>query len=61
MRKIGALIGTARIRTSHAALQQSTDIYCPSGLQQQTCSSGFAAAGSCWDRQTGRHLCGQCQ
>jgi len=27
----------------------------PAGPQQQTCSSAFAAAGPCWDRQTGGH------
>jgi len=33
-------------------LQQSIDISCPPGPQQQTCSSGFAAVGPCWDRRT---------
>jgi len=36
------------------AVQQLTDISCLLGPQQQTCSSGFAAVGPCWDRQTGR-------
>jgi len=33
-------------------LQQSIDIAWPPGPQQQTCSSGFAVLGSCWDRRT---------
>ena len=34
-------------------LQQSIDIsYPPGRQQQQTCSSGFAAVGPCWDRRT---------
>jgi len=32
--------------------QQLIDIYCPPSPQQQTYSSGFAAIGPCWDRQT---------
>jgi len=36
-------------------LQKSIDICCLLGPQQQTCSSGFAAVGPCWDRQMGRH------
>ena len=36
-------------------LQQSIEISCPPGLQQQTCSSVFVAVGPCWDRQTDRH------
>jgi len=32
-------------------LQQLINISCLMGPQQQTCSSGFAAVGSCWDRQ----------
>ena len=35
-------------------LQQSIDIACLPGLLQQTCSSGFAVVGQCWDRQTDR-------
>jgi len=35
-----------------AAAAQCIDISCP---QQQTCSSGFAAVGPCWDRQTDGH------
>ena len=42
--------GTARIRPP--LLQRSIDVSCPPGPQQQTCSSGFAAVGPCWDRQT---------
>jgi len=34
------------------AVQQPIDISCPPGLQQQTCSSGFAAVGT--DRRTDR-------
>jgi len=35
------------------SLQQQSDyIFCLPGSQQQTCSSLFAAVGSCWDRQT---------
>jgi len=30
-------------------LQQSIDVTCSPGPQQQTCSSGFAAVGPCWD------------
>ena len=38
----------------------------PAAPQQQTCSSAFAAAGPCWDRQTGGHgtvftMRGQCK
>jgi len=33
-------------------LQQSIDIFCTPGPQQETSSSGFAAVGSCWNRQT---------
>ena len=33
-------------------MQQSIDISCPPGPQQQTCSSGFAPVGPCWNRQT---------
>ena len=33
------------------AVQQSINIYCLPGPQQQTCSSGFAAVVPCWDRQ----------
>ena len=33
-------------------LQQSTNISCPPGLQQQICSSGFAAVSPCLDRRT---------
>jgi len=33
-------------------VQQSIDISCPPGPQQQTCSSGFAPVGPCWNRQT---------
>ena len=36
----------------HLLLQQSIDSSCWLGPQQQTCSSGFAAVGPCWDRQT---------
>ena len=36
-------------------LQQSINISCPPGPQQQTCSSGFAAVGPYWDRQTDGH------
>ena len=36
----------------HSAVQQSTDITCPPGPQQQARTSRFAAVGSCWDRQT---------
>jgi len=32
--------------------QQSIDIFCPPGPQQQTCSSGFAVVDPFWDRQT---------
>jgi len=39
-----ALPGFAR-RTP--LLQQSLDVSCPPGPQQQTCSGGFAAAGMC--------------
>jgi len=35
-------------------LQQSINISCPPGSQQQTCTSGFAAVRPCWDRQTDR-------
>jgi len=35
-------------------LRQSIDISCPPSRHQQTCSSGFAAVGPCWDRQTDR-------
>jgi len=42
--------GTARIHPP--LLQQSIDISCLPNPQQQTCSSGFAAVGPCWDRQT---------
>jgi len=35
-------------------VQQSIDIACLPGLLQQTCSSGFAVVGQCWDRQTDR-------
>jgi len=35
-------------------LQQSIDISCPPGPRLQTCSSGFAAVGQRWDRQTER-------
>jgi len=42
--------GTARIRPP--LLLQSVDVSCLPGPQQQTCSSGFAAVGPCWDRQT---------
>ena len=41
--------GTARI--CPPLLQQSIDIFCLLGPQQQTCSRGFAAVGPCWDRQ----------
>jgi len=50
-------------------LQQSIDISCRSGPEQQTFSSGFAAVGPRWDKQTDGHrtvsqtllriLCGQ--
>ena len=47
------LRGTARI--CPPLLQQSIGIIsCPPVWQQQTCCSGFAALGSCWDRQTDR-------
>ena len=36
------------------ALQQSIDISCLPGPLRQTCSSGYAAVGPWWDRQTGR-------
>ena len=36
---------TARIRPP--LLQQSIDIFCPPGPQQQTCSSGFASVDPC--------------
>jgi len=36
-------------------LQQLTDISCPLGLQRQTGSSGFADAGSCFDKQANGH------
>jgi len=39
-----------RIRTP--LLQQLIDISSLPGPQQQTCSSGFAVVGPCWDRQT---------
>ena len=42
--------GTACIHT--LLLQQSTDMSCPPGVQQWTCSKGFAAVGPCWDRET---------
>jgi len=34
------------------AMQQSIDIACPPGPQQQTRSSGNVAVSPCWDRQT---------
>ena len=43
---------------SPAAAAAVDRFFCPPGPQQQTCSSGFAAAGICWDRQTdGRTPC----
>jgi len=46
-------------------LQQLINISCPLGPQQQTCSIGFAADGSCWvswdgqmDGQTDRQMDG---
>jgi len=35
-------------------LQQSIDISCLPGPQQQTCSSRIVAVGPCWDRLTDR-------
>ena len=40
-------------------VQQSTDISCPPGPQQQTCSSGLAAIGPRWVRQTDRQTNGR--
>ena len=40
-------------------LQQSTDISCVPGLQQEICCSRFAAVGPCCDRQTDRQTDGQ--
>ena len=50
-------------------VQQSIDISCPPGQQQQTYNSWFADVGPCWDRQADGQrtvtllliLCGQCQ
>jgi len=36
------------------SMQQSINISCPLGPQQQTCSRGFAAMGPCWYRLTAR-------
>jgi len=41
--------------TTWHCLQHLIDISRPPGPQQQTCSSGFAAVGPCWDRQTDGH------
>ena len=41
------------------AAQKSIDISCRPDPQQQTCSSGFAAVGPCWDRQSDRQTYGQ--
>jgi len=50
-----ALPAFARLTTLPLrAGQQSIYISCATGPQQQTCSSGFADVGPCWDRQTGR-------
>jgi len=35
--------------------QQSIDIFCPPGPQQQTRSSGIAVVDPFWDRQTDGH------
>ena len=47
-----ALPEFARRFCSAPAVQQSIGISCLPGPQQQTCSSGFAAVGPWWDRQT---------
>ena len=36
------------------AVQQSIDISCQPSPEQQTCSTGFAAVGPCWESQTHR-------
>ena len=40
--------------------QQPIDISCVPRPQQQTCSSGYAAVGPCWNRQTDRQMDGHC-
>ena len=40
--------------------QQPIDISCVPRPQQQTCSSGYAAVGPCWNRQTDRQTDGHC-
>ena len=47
--------GTARIHPPlllSAGCAAVIDVSFPPGPQQQTCSSGFAAVGPCWGRQT---------
>jgi len=50
---MAALCRTTWIQTHHTR-KQSIDISCQPGPQQQICSSGFAAVGWCWDRQSER-------
>jgi len=38
----------------HAAAAAIDGYLLPPGLQQQTCSSGFAAVDTCWDRRADR-------
>jgi len=47
-----ALSASARRCSWALAMQQSINISCQPGPQQQTSSGGFAAVDPCWDRQT---------